>query len=101
MRGEGYIRFSSDDRLILNIAASASEGLLFVDMKDFTRKTLKVKEASMAEFMKDDFYTPIMEASKKYGASGDVSAVHKGIQIENWGCSNIFRQRCQFNLICN
>lgn len=82
-RGRLY-RFSFDDRPILNTAASALDGLLFVDMKDFTRKTFKVKEVSMAEFMKDDFYTPILEASKKYGASGGVSAVHKGIQIENF-----------------
>lgn len=82
-RGRLY-RFSSDERQILNILTSTNEGLLFIDMKDFTRKTLKVKEASMADFMKGNFYIPILEAARKYGASGGISPVCKGVKIENF-----------------
>lgn len=65
-RGVLY-RFSTDKRPILRSLKIKKEGQLFIDMKDFTRKTLKVKEVAMAEFMKVNFYTPILEAATKLG----------------------------------
>lgn len=79
-RGRVY-RFSSDERPILMPLKSLSEGHLFVDMKDFTRKTLKLKGIAMAEFMRINFYKPILEAASKYGAHLAVSG--KGIRLDN------------------
>ncbi|MFZ3073377.1 MAG: hypothetical protein WA162_09050, partial [Thermodesulfobacteriota bacterium] len=65
-RGRLY-RFSVDDRPIVKILEVGFEGQLFIDMKDFTRKTLKVKEIAMAEFMKEHFYMPIIGAAARSG----------------------------------
>ena len=59
-------RFSSDDRPLLKVLSIEAEGQLFIDMKDFTRKTFKVKEVAMADFMKEYFYKPILKAASKY-----------------------------------
>ena len=41
-------------------------GHMFVDMKDFTSKTARYKERDMAEFMRWDFYDPMLREAKKY-----------------------------------
>ena len=71
-RGRLY-RFSVDDRTILKTLATEEEGQLFIDMKDFTRKTLKVKEIAMAEFMNEHFYKPIL-------SRGPVQRGHRGLK---------------------
>lgn len=65
-RGRLY-RFSVDDRPVIKTLEVGFEGQLFIDMKDFTRKTLKVKEIAMAEFMKEHFYAPIIDAAIRSG----------------------------------
>lgn len=81
-RGRLY-RFSSDDRAVLKTLTLEEEGQLFVDMKDFTRKTLKVKEIAMADFMREYFYKPILNAAGKYGRGTGVGADEKGIRLTN------------------
>lgn len=81
-RGRLY-RFSSDDRAVLKTLTLEEEGQLFVDMKDFTRKTLKVKEIAMADFMREYFYKPILGAASKYGMGTGVGADEKGIRLTN------------------
>ena len=81
-RGRLY-RFSSDDRAVLKTLTLEEEGQLFVDMKDFTRKTFKVKEIAMADFMREYFYKPILGAASKYGAGTGVGADEKGIRLTN------------------
>ncbi|CAG1065371.1 hypothetical protein BAC1_00952 [uncultured bacterium] len=81
-RGRLY-RFSSDDRAVLKTLALEEEGQLFVDMKDFTRKTLKVKEIAMADFMREYFYKPILNAASKYGMGTGMGADEKGIRLTN------------------
>lgn len=81
-RGRLY-RFSVDDRPILKSLELEEEGQLFVDMKDFTRKTLKVKEIAMAEFMKEYFYKPILTAAGQYGMGTGVAADERGIRLTN------------------
>ena len=65
-RGRLY-RFSVDDRPVIKTLEVGFEGQLFIDMKDFTSKTLKVKEIAMAEFMKEHFYAPIIDAAIRSG----------------------------------
>lgn len=76
-------RFSRDDRPVLNTLEIEEEGQLFVDMKDFTRKTLKVKEIAMAEFMKEYFYQPILTAASRYGVGAGVVRNERGIRLTN------------------
>ncbi|MFQ5735517.1 MAG: hypothetical protein ACE5GY_01470 [Thermodesulfobacteriota bacterium] len=81
-RGRLY-RFSNDERAILKTLTLEEEGQLFIDMKDFTRKTLKVKEIAMAEFMKEYFYKPILLAASKYRMGTGVETDERGIKLTN------------------
>ncbi len=76
-------RFSTDDRPLIKTLAVEAEGQLFIDMKDFTRKTLKVKEIAMAEFMKEHFYKPILKAATRYGVGSGVAEDERGIRLTN------------------
>lgn len=76
-------RFSVDDRPVLSGLTVTEEGQLFVDMKDFTRKTINMKEASMVEFMKDNFYDPILGAAARYGAGSGSFIYEKGIRLNS------------------
>ncbi len=80
-RGRLY-RFSTDDRQTLRTLSIEEEGQLFIDMKDFTKKTLKIKEMAMVEFMKDNFYKPILAGASRYGTSG-LSPYEHGIRLTN------------------
>ncbi len=76
-------RFSIDDRPVLKTLATGEEGQLFIDMKDFTRRTLKVKEIAMVDFMKDYFYAPILAAAAKYGVGTGLVTDETGIRLTN------------------
>ncbi|MBI3752747.1 MAG: hypothetical protein HY266_01715 [Deltaproteobacteria bacterium] len=67
-RGRVY-RFSTDEKPVLKEMDIEAEGHLFIDMKDFTKKTLKAKEIAMADFMESNFYKPILSAAGRYGSS--------------------------------
>ncbi|GEM_PF-1692274 len=82
-RGRLY-RFSSDSMAILKELEAEDEGHLFIDMKDFTRKTLRAKEIIMADFMESNFYKPILRAAGKYGSSAPGLAYDKkNIKLNN------------------
>ncbi|MBI5235221.1 MAG: hypothetical protein HY886_03105 [Deltaproteobacteria bacterium] len=76
-------RFSSDDRPILKVLSIEAEGQLFIDMKDFTRRTFKVKEIAMADFMKEYFYKPILKAASRYKIGSDFVSDENGIRLTN------------------
>lgn len=81
-RGRLY-RFSTDRRPILKTLALEEEGQLFIDMKDFSRKTMKVKEIAMADFMKEHFFMPILKAASKYGVGTGFTHDERGITLTN------------------
>lgn len=65
--GQGRLyRFATDDSPTLQAGAVAKEAQLFIDLKDFTKRTFSSKEMAMADFMKWEFYDPILKAGKKY-----------------------------------
>ena len=74
-------RFSNDRREILHGLTIEQEGQLIIDMKDFTKKTLKLKEIAMADFMKENFYEPILSAAKKYGIESGLVDKEAGISL--------------------
>ncbi|VAW37397.1 hypothetical protein MNBD_DELTA02-1058 [hydrothermal vent metagenome] len=79
-RGRLY-RFSVDKRPVVRALTVEMEAQLFIDMKDFTGRTLKVKEIAMADFMKENFYRPIIEAATRYGGSGGMGDSGGGIRL--------------------
>lgn len=82
-RGRIY-RFSTDERPILKELEIEAEGHLFVDMKDFTRKTLRAKEITMADFMESNFYKPILSAANRYGSSASgLADDKKNVKLNN------------------
>lgn len=81
-RGRLY-RFSTDERAVLKTLEVGEESQLFVDMKDFTRKTLKIKEIAMADFMKDNFYKPILSAASRHSVGSGVTEDESGVRLNN------------------
>jgi hypothetical protein len=82
-RGRLY-RFSSDSMPILKELETEDEGHLFIDMKDFTIKTLRAKEITMADFMESNFYKPILGAAGKYGSSSpDLAYDKRNVKLNN------------------
>jgi len=79
-RGRLY-RFSVDKRPVVCALTVETSAQLFIDMKDFTGRTLKVKEIAMADFMKENFYRPIIEAATRYGGVGGIGDSAGGIRL--------------------
>lgn len=59
-------RFSLDPQPLLSPRPVQQEAQLFVDLKGYTRRTARVKEQVMADFLKSEFYEPILNAAKRY-----------------------------------
>ncbi|MFQ5427998.1 MAG: hypothetical protein ACE5EZ_03360 [Thermodesulfobacteriota bacterium] len=82
VKGRLY-RFSTDKRPMIKTLESKKEGQLFVDMKDFSRMTQKIKEVAMADFMKEYFFKPILDAAKGYAHGEGLSEDEIGIRLTN------------------
>ncbi|MFQ5480514.1 MAG: hypothetical protein ACE5DW_04485 [Thermodesulfobacteriota bacterium] len=82
VKGRLY-RFSTDKRPMINTLQAKKEGQLFIDMKDFSRKTQKIKEVAMADFMKEYFFKPILDAAKGYADGEGLSEDEMGIRLTN------------------
>jgi hypothetical protein len=57
--GKAY-RFSLDDEPLFLLPRRRDEAFLFVDMKDFTKRTAAIREEAMGDFLKAHFYEPIL-----------------------------------------
>ncbi|MGC4000990.1 MAG: hypothetical protein QM767_27435 [Anaeromyxobacter sp.] len=65
------------------MAVDRSVGHLFADVKDFTRRTGLLGQASMAEFLRREFYGPILNAAREhYGGMGHL-ADRGGVSLNN------------------
>ncbi len=53
-------RIAADDLPILRQEIVREEGHFFIDLKDFTKKTHSLKEVNMADFLKREFYGPLL-----------------------------------------
>jgi hypothetical protein len=58
-QGRAYY-FSLDDEPLFEIPAQRNEAFLFADMKDFTKRTVDLREDNMGDFLKRQFYEPIL-----------------------------------------
>jgi hypothetical protein len=59
-------RLSAKAGPILRQGEERPVGHLFADVKDFTRRTSLLGQASMAEFLRSEFYVPILVAAKEH-----------------------------------
>jgi hypothetical protein len=59
-------RLSTRGGPILRTGPQHPHGHLFVDVKDFTRRTGLLGQATMAEFLRTEFYGPILGAAKRF-----------------------------------
>jgi hypothetical protein len=64
--GGRLYRFSGDHKIFLVKTEEMKEGHLFVDLKGFTKRTKRAGSHVMADFLKNEFFVPIMAAAKGY-----------------------------------
>jgi hypothetical protein len=74
-------RISSRAGPILKQVAQRPLGHLFVDVKDFTRRTGLLGPAAMAEFLRTEFYRPILDAAKRHFAGMAHLADRGGVAV--------------------
>ncbi len=81
--GGRLYRLSARPGPILHPQEERRIGHLFADVKDFTRRTALLGEASMAEFLRREFYGPILSAAKEhFGGMGHL-ADRGGVTLNN------------------
>lgn len=81
--GGRLYRISARGGPILKQARQRPHGQLFADVKDFTRRTGLLGQAAMAEFLRTEFYGPILAAAKRfYGGMSHLSD-RGGVSLNN------------------
>ena len=63
-------RLSADPKPILHLAQRRTSGHLFVDLKGFTQRTVRAKEIVVADFLRREFYEPILRAAGSLNVNG-------------------------------
>jgi hypothetical protein len=58
-------------------------GQLFADVKDFTRRTGLLGQAAMADFLRREFYGPILSAAREHFSGMSHLADHGGVALNN------------------
>ena len=76
-------KLSTKQEPLLRSAVSAPVAHLFVDVKDFTRRTQLLGGAAMADFLRREFYVPILTSAKAhYGGMVQLSD-KGGVSVNN------------------
>jgi hypothetical protein len=81
--GGRLYRLSARDGAILRQREERPSGHLFADVKDFTRRTALLGQAPMAEFLRSEFYVPILVAAKEHFGGMQHLADRGGVQLNN------------------
>ncbi|MFL5299706.1 MAG: hypothetical protein ACJ79R_05100, partial [Anaeromyxobacteraceae bacterium] len=76
-------RISARPGPILSVAHQRPLAHLFADVKDFTRRTGLLGPAPMAEFLRSEFYAPILEAAKSHFAGMSHLQDRGGVAVNN------------------
>ncbi|HEX9243992.1 MAG TPA: hypothetical protein VF875_16225 [Anaeromyxobacter sp.] len=76
-------RLSARAGAILRRAEERAAGHLFADVKDFTRRTALLGQASMAEYLRREFYVPILVAAKEHFGGMQHLADRGGVVLNN------------------
>jgi hypothetical protein len=76
-------RLSARGGPILHRAEERPAGHLFADVKDFTRRTGLLGQAVMAEYLRSEFYVPILVAAKEHFGGMQHLADRGGVILNN------------------
>lgn len=76
-------RLSARPAPILRETVERLTGHLFADVKDFTRRTGHLGQASMAEFLRKEFYQPILAAAKVHFGGMQHLVDRGGVELNN------------------
>lgn len=76
-------RLSEQQGPLLRSAIDPQLGHLFVDVKDFTRRTALLGQAAMADFLRREFYEPILRAARARNAGYEGLGDKGGISVNN------------------
>jgi len=76
-------RLSARSGPILRPASEAPAAHLFADVKDFTRRTALLGQAAIAEFLRSEFYLPILVAAKEHFGGMQHLADRGGVSLNN------------------
>ena len=76
-------RISARPGPILAMAQERPMAHLFADVKDFTRRTSLLGQASMAEFLRREFYLPILAAAKERFTGMEHLSDRGGVSVNN------------------
>jgi hypothetical protein len=76
-------RISGRPAPILQETRERLTGHLFADVKDFTRRTALLGQASMAEFLRREFYVPILGSAKEHFGGMQHLADRGGVALNN------------------
>ncbi len=76
-------RLSARPGPLLKASARLPLAHLFADVKDFTRRTTLLGQASMAEFLRREFYLPILVAAKDHYGGMQHLADRGGVSLNN------------------
>ncbi|MGC4115561.1 MAG: hypothetical protein QM765_13345 [Myxococcales bacterium] len=70
-------RLSTDGKPVRRAPVRKTQGHLFIDLKGFTQRTYRAKELVMAEFLRTEFYEPILGAASRRveGLGGETQLV--------------------------
>ena len=74
-------RLSARGGRILRAPSDRRTAHLFTDVKDFTRRTALLGEAAMAEFLRREFYGPILTAAQEHFSGMDHLADRGGVSL--------------------
>jgi len=76
-------RISARPGPILAVAQERPMAHLFADVKDFTRRTSLLGQAAMAEFLRREFYLPILAAAKERFTGMEHLSDRGGVSVNN------------------
>ncbi len=76
-------KLSTRPEPLLRSAVSAPVAHLFVDVKDFTRRTQLLGGAAMADFLRREFYLPILASAKAHYGGMVQLADRGGVSVNN------------------
>ncbi|MFN7134391.1 MAG: hypothetical protein ACK4N5_20090, partial [Myxococcales bacterium] len=72
-------RLSGDGKEFRRSLTRRNQGHLFIDLKGFTLRTYRAKEIVMAEFLRTEFYEPILAAAARIGEQRE----DRRLQLQN------------------
>lgn len=68
-------RLAGDDHPLVQPQRTGEQGQLFVDLKDFTKQTHALKEGNMADFLRAEFYGPMLTIAGELVSDGGLAAI--------------------------